>query len=67
MSTKFVSISPNLGIRVPSESTSSATSSDEILSVGCRGKKRRLDHLTWEEKKIEESSCCSNIKRPQEG
>lgn len=47
MTSKFISISPSTGS--PRISISPA-SSDELLSTGCRGKKRRLDHLTWEEK-----------------
>lgn len=44
---KYVSIIPNNGIP---KFAPMSTSSDELLSVGGRGKKRRLDHLSWEEK-----------------
>lgn len=51
MSHKYVSITPNnLGISRALLSPAMSTSSDEILSVGARGKKRRLDHLSWDEK-----------------
>ncbi|KAL5283246.1 hypothetical protein ACFFRR_005870 [Megaselia abdita] len=50
-SSKYVSITPNHGIpRAVAMSPAMSTSSDELLSVESRGKKRRLDHLTWEEK-----------------
>lgn len=47
---KYVSIIPNLGGGSRSSSMSTSSESDELLSIGARGKKRRLDHLTWEEK-----------------